>query len=158
MKTLTKYQCERCGTKYNNAEDARICEEFAVDLVAQPGDIVITGYPGYEHRFGWFNGDESWVADHDEKNKLYSFYFVVSAITYQPECHHEEGRCVDNNPLYHCFTRAVRTSGNDANKCNWINKAGWTRTRGHYPLRKVIPLVRPAGADEFIGCTTKVLL
>lgn len=88
MKTL--YICEGCGRKFNQSEDAALCEGRTSEPTVKVGDIVLA-----RSGFGWYGGDVAWISNpkHTPCKSpgtncfdtccTYSFYYVVTAIDYE---------------------------------------------------------------------------
>jgi hypothetical protein len=165
MKTRLVFSCESCGTEYDNAEDARECEDRAA--TAKPsvkvGDIV-TAKSG----FGWYDGDRKWITNakvvergpvdwkvRSGRNKVlgkrkcpngdsncfgecctYSFFYVVTHIEHVAKYH---------TIRYHLATLAM--TGKQG------YRSGYTYDEGHYTprLAKKVPKYVRETSKKLIG-------
>ena len=121
MKIITRFVCEICNKEYANKIDAEVCENQGIDnMDAKVGDIVYVT-AGY----GWYDGDKRWVMNPDVKTDpkhgncfgkccTMAFYYVITAITQDPEDLHRI--------RYHIYTNAM--TGKQGHQNGWSSVDG----------------------------------
>ncbi len=127
MKTIESFQCEICDEKYDSEKKAKACELRAPPpCVAEVGEFVIVN-----RTYGWFDGDEAWIAERKKTNRGSSsgedflFYYLITKIT------------MDKKPLrrgvhrwiYHLWTGAISSQ----------SVSGWNPGEGHFGMTPASP-------------------
>ena len=121
----TWYFCTWCDKRYPNEDQAEECFNRGFHPTLKVGDIVIAGID----RFGWFDGDEKWIARAidgvSRTGKLYAFYYVVTEIDGDDSHPWSDG----HRPRYHLLTKAM--TGKQG------YRGGYTFDKKHLTPRKV---------------------
>ena len=104
IERVVRYRCT-CGEEYLSREEAESCLATERGPSFAVGDVVLAG----RFRFGWFDGDERWIAERriaDRKTasgEEFSFYYVVTHVD-RDEAPYPQLR---HRPRYHLATRAM---------------------------------------------------
>ena len=141
MKSL--YVCEICEKQYEDAQGAIACEDQGQEKPDfQPGEFVTVSLP-----YGWYDGDPAWIMrscpnDKCKDGQAYTFYHVVTAITYMNHGYHTAHKA-----CYHLATKAMVSQ----------STGGWNFPDTHLRMTKVD---NPPDLDvsDLIGKTFEHLL
>lgn len=154
----TTYKCEICGVVYESKKACEACESQKMTTpLIKPGDIVFCG----RGRFGWFDGDKGWVKKERTGDKLFSFYYIVTAIEIEESEHaffyikKIDGESINEHRWQvHLFTKAM------SEKTGY--QSGYTFDEGHMTVIGIKKLPKLPGIrkfrKEFVGQTAECLV
>lgn len=145
VKRIVRYVCTSCRAQYLTRQEAEACAAREETPVCKVGDIVLAG----GMRFGWFDGEKSWIARSVEprrhepqpaSGRMHEFYYLVTAI--EPEGHRLR---------YYLATRAM--TGRSGYRAGWTTADG-----GHFTPRVVDPRPELPGEAELMNEKPRNLL
>jgi hypothetical protein len=146
IERVVRHRCT-CGEEYLSREEAESCLATEIPPKFAPGDVVTCG-----DRFGWFDGDEAWIATRKPDPRTASgdrltFFYVVTLVDRGDSVSWGGGK---HRNRYHLATRAMSGESGYA--------AGYTFDVNHWTPEKVENPPELPGLAELIGIPAKSLL